>query len=117
MTSSLPHTLKWPTEKKVLALITSLFENVLFCGLLFGWASIQYVYQYTCYCLPTYVGGINSTYDHLESKVIQNAAICQNLDTYDDVWEVKSCGNVHDSMEKLNISLVEAQMSQLRFDS
>lgn len=49
---NLPHNLRWSAPKRWISIFSGLIEHILFCGLMCGWSSIQYVYQQSCYCLP-----------------------------------------------------------------
>jgi len=46
------HIEKWSYAKRSSSVITASIENLLFCGVVFGWPSIAYVYKDTCYFIP-----------------------------------------------------------------
>ena len=48
----LPHSEKWPVWKKWTSIFTGVLENILFCGIMFGWPNMEYIYQESCYELP-----------------------------------------------------------------
>lgn len=58
MSTKPAHHEKWSPSKKIASIATGCIENTLFNGLLFGFNSIQYVYQYTCYALPKTMTGL-----------------------------------------------------------
>ena len=57
MVSGRPHVEKWSPLKRKLSIITATIENIAFCGLWFGWPSIMYVYERSCYYVPETTDG------------------------------------------------------------
>lgn len=44
-----PHSIKWSGCKKSLSIATAILENILFCGIIYGWPGIGYVYENSCF--------------------------------------------------------------------
>ena len=87
------HHEKWSIGKKTTSIASGCIENTLFNGLLFGFNSIQYVYQYTCYALPKTMTGLpeksnnnnntaNSSHSLISSLIsTKNEPECDKLQT------------------------------------
>ena len=129
-----PHHEKWPFSKRITSVVSACFEHTLFCGLIFGWASIQYVYQYTCYYLPQTITGLpvsdsdgeegffSSIFGgHSDTSAASTQladSMCKKLGTSTDtIYQVTSCSNVHTEMANTtnNWTLADAEKYQLSF--
>jgi len=48
------HYEKWPKLKRILSILTGTLESILFCGIVFGWPAMAYIYKNSCYFVKVY---------------------------------------------------------------